>query len=99
MSKEVVDYMKSIEETDYNQYTVFVKERFVDQKKPITDPIKINKFLMFSRPPIKVSSKRKAQITALKEDSARFSKLYITCQCREGDLQYFLKHENQPCPP
>ena len=94
MPKEVVDSVKSIEGTGYNQYTAFVKERFVDQKTPITDPIKMNKLPMFSRPPTKVPSKQKAQITALKEDSALFSRLYIACQSREGDLQDFFKHEN-----
>ncbi|CAB3979703.1 Hypothetical predicted protein [Paramuricea clavata] len=91
--------MKSVKETGYDQYTTFVKERFVDQKKPITDPMKMNKLPMFSRPPTKVPSKQKAQLTALKEDSALFSRLYIVCQSREGDLQNFFKQENQPSPP
>ena len=99
MPKEVVDSVKSIEETGYDQCTTFVKERFVDQKKPITDPIKMNKLPMFSRPPTKVPSKQKVQLTALKEDCALFSRLYIACQSREGDLQDFFKHENQPSPP
>ena len=95
----MVDSVKSIEETGYDQYTTFVKERFVDQKKPITDPIKMNKLPMFRRPPTKVPSNQKAQLTALKEDCALFSRLYIACQSREGDLQDFFKHENQPSPP
>ena len=80
LPKEVVDSVKSIEETGYDQYTTFVKERFVDQKKPITDPIKMNKLPMFSRPPTKVPSKQKVKLTALKEDYALFSRLYIACQ-------------------
>ncbi|KAK3732423.1 hypothetical protein QZH41_018359, partial [Actinostola sp. cb2023] len=99
MPKEVVDSVKNIEKLGHDQYTTFVKERFVDQKKPITDPIKRNKLWMFSRPPAKAPSKKQAQVTALKEDCVLFSRLYIACQSREGDLHDFFKHENQPCPP
>ena len=28
-----------------------------------------------------------------------FSRLYISCQTRDGDLDNFFKHENQGCPP
>ena len=36
---------------------------------------------------------------ALKDDCSLFSRLYIACQSREGDLQDFFRHENQPWPP
>ena len=35
----------------------------------------------------------------LKSDCALFSRLYIVCQTRDGDLHEFFKHENQGCPP
>ncbi len=35
----------------------------------------------------------------LKEDCALFSRLYIACQNRSGDLDDFFKYENQPWPP
>ena len=35
----------------------------------------------------------------MQEDCSLFSILYIACQSREGHLEYFFKHENQPWPP
>lgn len=37
-------------------------------------------------------------MTALKDDWALFSRLYIACQSREGNWEFF-KHENHPWPP
>lgn len=34
----------------------------------------------------------------LKEDCQLFSKLFISCQSRECDLQEFFRHENQQFP-
>ena len=34
----------------------------------------------------------------VKEDCQLFSKLFISCQSRECDLQEFFQHENQPYP-
>ena len=38
-------------------------------------------------------------ITSLKSDCALFSRLYIACQTRDGDLDNFFKHENHAYPP
>ena len=35
----------------------------------------------------------------MKSDVALFSKLYIGCQLRHGDMDDFFSHENQACPP
>ena len=35
----------------------------------------------------------------MKEDCALFSRLYIACQSRDGNLEEFFKYENQPWPP
>ena len=43
-------------------------------------------------------SKQKAQLAALKSDCGLFSKLYISCQTREGDMDNFFSHENQTAP-
>ena len=39
------------------------------------------------------------QFKDLKKDVSLFSKLYICCQTRNGDLCEFSMHENQACPP
>jgi len=38
-------------------------------------------------------------LVAARNDSALFSRLYIASQCRDGNLDTFFAHENQPYPP
>ncbi|CAB3998852.1 Hypothetical predicted protein [Paramuricea clavata] len=53
----------------------------------------------YIKPPVKVQSKQKAQLAALKSDCGLFSRLYISCQTRDGDIDTFFAHENQSAPP
>ena len=39
------------------------------------------------------------QVAALQNDCNLFSRLYISCQIRSGDLDAFFSHENQATPP
>ena len=39
------------------------------------------------------------QVASLKCDVELFSRLYIGCQTREGNLEEFFRHENQAYPP
>ena len=43
--------------------------------------------------------KGKQQLTSLKSDVGLFSRLYIGCQTRDGNLEEFFRHENQAYPP
>ena len=79
------------------QYALFVRERFEEQQKTITDPLKKNKLPLFSKK--KNLTKVDHQVAALKEDRSLFGRLYIASQNCDGDLQNFFKHENQPWPP
>ena len=71
----------------------------MNQKIPIYDTIKHNNLHLFSRPPIKGKSTKQHQISSLKNNCSLFSRLYIAAQVRDGDLDQFFQHENQPCPP
>ena len=53
----------------------------------------------FSRPPAKMQSKQKDQLAALKSDCRLFSRLYISCQTRHGDLYELFSHENHAVQP
>ena len=100
MPAEVVQSVKSAKKRDQNQYKDFVKERFVERTKPVTDPIKRNKIPLFSRASgLKVPLKKQSKVSELKEDCSLFSQLYIACQMRDGDLEDFFRHENKPSPP
>ena len=77
----------------------FVKERFQERTKPITEAIKKNKLPLFEHQPQKNPTKDKQKVAALKNNCALFSRLYIACQSRDGNLEEFFKHANQPFPP
>ena len=55
----------------------------------MTDTIKKNKFPTFITSSMKGKSKDKEKIGILKEDCALFSRLYIACQSRDGNLEIF----------
>ena len=81
------------------QFDIFVRERLVERIKPIHDPIKRNKLQIFSQPATKPLAKGKQQMKSLKNDVNLFSRLYIGCQNRDGNLDEFFQHENQAFPP
>ena len=95
----VVDVVQQIEKLGLNQYEAYVEDRLVKQCIPISNPIKRNNLHLFSRPPVKRKSNKQLQLSALKNNCSLFSRLYIASQVRNGDLDEFFQHENQPCPP
>ena len=50
------------------------------------------------KPTAKTATKRKSKISLLKNDCSLFSRLYLSCQARGGNVQDFFKHENQRFP-
>lgn len=99
MDNNVVQTVKNIVKIGEEQYKTFVKERLIDRSKPVSEVIKKNSLATFSTSFKKTPSKQKAKIQLLKEDCALFSRLYIACQNRDGNLEDFFKYENQPWPP
>ena len=99
MDAAVVNSVKRVSKIVEKQFKNFVKERFIDRSKPITDPQKKNNLATFSTQGKKTLSKDKAKVEVLKEDCALFSRLYIACQSRDGNLKEFFKYEYQPWPP
>ena len=96
---EVAETVRKIETLGEEQYIEFVTERLEQCETPITGTIPENKLPLFSRPPVKVQPKQKAQLAALKSDCGLFSRLYISCQTSDGDIDTFFAHENQSAPP
>ena len=82
-----------------DQYQRFVEDRFLKCEKPITDIIPKNKLPLFTHTHSKRPSKQKLKVASLKSDCNLFSRLYISCQSRVGDLDTFFAHENQAAPP
>ena len=99
MGGHVIQTVKNVVAIGQKQYNTFVEERFEKRTKEVTTVISKNKLPLLSSPIEQKSEKKKTQVAALKDDCALFSRLYIACQSREGNLQEFFKHENHPWPP
>ena len=72
MDAAVVNSVKRVSKIGEEQFKNFVKERFIDRSKPITDPLKKNNLATFSTQGKKTLSKDKAKVEVLKEDCACF---------------------------
>ena len=71
---------------------VSLRERLVEKTKPIEDAIHRNKLKIFGQPATKPQAKGKQQMKSLKNDVDVFSRLYIGCQNRDGNLDDFFQH-------
>ena len=75
MHASVVDSIINFESLGLEQHRKFVKERFQNLLKPVTERLPQNYYLLFSSPFASFSSKEKVQLAALKKDRDLFSKL------------------------
>ena len=67
--------------------------------KPLDDTISKNKLHLFSTPKKRKKTKAQEMMAEIKSDRNLFSRLYVACQVRDGNLEEFFSHENQSCPP
>lgn len=81
------------------QFEAFTRECLMDRTKALDDPIPQNKLKVFSTSTPRSQSKGQQQLASIKNDREFFSRLYIGCQTRGGNLEEVFHHENQACPP
>ncbi|VDI04846.1 Hypothetical predicted protein [Mytilus galloprovincialis] len=104
-SKNIVDIsvvktVNTIESLGQEQFEKYTKERLVDRTTSVFDTIKRNKLPLFQTPPpAKKTSTTDHKLMALKSNCSLFSRLYIACQSRDGNLDDFFRHENHAFPP
>ena len=91
-----VDNVMKIAEVGEKAYEVFIKERFIERKKPISKTISMNNLRIFDNET--THGKKEQQIKCLKNDVSLFSRLFIACQNRDGDLDDFFRYYNQEFP-
>ena len=96
MDSAVVDTVQNVLQIGKSQYDSYVEERLIARSKRITDTIKKNNLPLLSTLGKKCQSKEKAQVASLKEDCTLFSRLYIACQSRDGNLDEFFITESRP---
>ena len=99
-SKVIVDAaamtaVSSVIAIGIQQYNNFVEEGLEKRTKPVKKPLQKNKLHVF----VQQRKAQKSSLTILCNGCSLFSRLYIACQTRKGDLPEFFRHENQPTPP
>ena len=99
MDIAVVNSIFQAEKTGIEQYQAFTADRLQTRITSLSEPIRKNKLPLFSRPLPRTKSKSSLQVSTLKSDVSLFSRLFIACQSRDGDLDEFFRHENQQFPP
>ena len=95
----VVTTVRGLEKKGHDQNDSFVTDRLVERTSPVSDTISKNSMPLLNRPSKRTPSKATQMITSLKSDCALFSRLYIVCRTRDGDLDNFFKHANHAYPP
>ena len=99
MSEDVVQAIKSASEIGEHQYKTFVDERLQKMTKSFYDTIPKNNLPLFKSGEKKSQTKTKAKLSTLKSDLQLFSRMYISCQSRDGEMDIFFEHENHAWPP
>jgi hypothetical protein len=98
-NSSVSNTVKSAETIGLEQFNKFVSER-LHGSVSINEPLQRNKLPLFNfKPCSPLSTSRSLKVSQLKTDCELFSRLYVACQSRDGDLEEFFKHENHPYPP
>jgi len=98
-SSSVIHSVQNVQKVGKEALESFVQERLIERKKPLNDVLSRNKLPLFGSSSGKAQPKDKQKVASLKSDVQLFSRLYIACQTREGNLDDFFRHENQPFPP
>ena len=93
-SKVIVDAVAmtavcSVITSGIEQCNNFVEERLEKRTKPIKKPLQKNKLHVF----VQQWKAQKSSLTILR-NGYLFSRLYIACQARKGDLPEFFRYEN-----
>ena len=73
------------EQVGRDLFAELMVKRLHQQNIPLSHPIKRNKLSIFLTPPSK--TKKEQNVDAMENDIALFSRLFIACQNRDGDLQ------------
>ena len=82
-----------------SQFNTFVKERLLGSVSLLA-PLPRNKLPIFThKAPSAARDAKSLKLSELKSDCDLFSRLYIACQTRDGDLDEFYAHENHSHPP
>ena len=95
---EAIENLYSAEAVGKEQFENY-RNSHILKDKPISDAIRRNNMQIFKCTKPKIKTKKDTQLKAARSDAALYSRLFIACQNRDGDLDEFFCHENQGAPP
>lgn len=84
-----VDSLRTVETIGQSQYEKYVDERLKQRSTPISNIISKNNVSPFKKTSPTKKSKTSHQIRSLKSNCELFSRMYISCQSRNGDMDEF----------
>ena len=91
--------VKTVKEMGKKQFDEYFEKRLVQKTEPIDKPIKRNSLALFDCPTKPKKSSDQQLVISLQKQCSLFSRLYISCQVRDQDLDEFFRHENEAYPP
>ena len=99
--RSVAQTVKTAKVIGIDQFQKFFSERLsASANVSVMSPLPRNKLPLFLFKPQKSTMTRSSlQLTSVKSDCHLFSRLYIACQTRDGNLDEFFRYENQAYPP
>ena len=79
----------------------FIRERLFESTNCILEVVMLNNIHLFNTPHKRQRTNTSGLVSSLKSQTATFvsSRLHVASQFRDGNLNEFFSHENQPCPP
>jgi len=95
----VTEFVRTAEAHGRDQFNTFVTDRLLKRTVLVTDTITRNKVTLFKQSAVRTRPAKNSKLAAAQNDCSLFSRLYIACQTRSGNLDSFFAHENQPTPP
>ena len=99
MPDSVVHTVRTAEETGKAQHQTFVADRLNSNVAAFNDTVHKNNLPLLTSKSGKKSTKSTSKICNLQTDVHLFSRMYISCQTRDSDMDAFFEHENHAWPP
>ena len=96
---EVISAYSSFEKLGHDQCNKFVMDCLTKDTSTSYETVSKNNLMLLKFGNSPHSAKSKTKVKAMKSDVQQFSRLYISCQAREGDLNVFFQLKNQPLAP
>ena len=96
VDQSAVETVKNAQKIGQQQFKQSQKKALWSEQNPFT--IHRIRLKLFVGSTTKTASKEKQQLTSMKSDVELFSRIYISCQMRDGNLEYFFQHDHHVWP-